>query len=846
MFINRLRHWALLSLSLAALGMVQSARAYTPYCVGGLVDLQAALNHALSASDTTVIMLQQGTYNVGGSLTTNAGVYYNALKLLGGYTDGTCTSRVLNADNTVFDGGGSGYASLSMQGSLTIEGIRLQNFSQGSFSVFMGDVNNTSTVVDLNKFMGTRFSVDYFCSDEGSILVSNNLVARAPGDGMTVTTGCTTLATGTMHTTGLTSITITGNTVADSTGRGIVVQTSAQAQLYNNIAYTHHSAQPDIYLQTGDLDHDQTAFTALLDNNLYAILYGSGASGSGGNITTFDPQFVNASATPDGDYRLQTTPAFAANSPAVNAGDNTATGMAATDLDGNARIIGSEPDIGAYESGVNDTIPFILTVTNTDDSGAGSLRQAILDANAGSGLHFIVFNINASCPQVITPASDLPYITNSVNINAFTQPGSSQNTLDNGDNAIRCIVLDGGGARGQGLVFTGPVGTQIFVQGMAFEGFTGAALNLSGGENDQAWGNQFGGKMVPAAGGLQLTPNAIDIWIYGANTTATIGGANPFQRNIIAGANGSDPNYGARGIAISSSGGSSGNSIVNNLIGMDYRESTSGGNGVGVQIETMNNRIKDNVFGNNNNGIQVLGANANGNAINNNRIGLSEPFCVPALPPLSGCIWFDGLSAPNQAGIYFWQGAHDNVVYNNTIANNTIFGVELIDSGTNHNWLFLNSIYANAAEIDLNGYSYGYNNPASAAPNRGLNYPSIGQSWGGPTNGTGKGILQSSNGIYSIEAFASFQCDSNGHGPGEYSLGTHSVTISNASSGSNGSIAFSVPLQAPSWLNLAGKQITFTATDSAGNTSQFSACNAYDCDVIFRHGFDTAMGEKCP
>jgi len=384
------------------------------------------------------------------------------------------------------------------------------------------------------------------------------------------------------------------------------------------------------------------------------------------------------------------------------------------------------------------------------------------------------------------------------------------------------------------------------VQGLAFEGFTGAALNFSEGQRDQAWGNQFGGKMIPAAGGLQLTPNAIDIWLYGASTTAAIGGANPFQRNIIASANGSDPNYGGRGIAISSGGGSGGNLIQNNLIGFDYRESTTGGNAIGVQIETANNRVKGNAFGNNNNGIQVLGASANGNAINNNRIGLSEPFCAPVLPPLTGCIWFDGLSAPNQAGIYFWQGAHDNVVYGNTIANNTIFGIELINSGTNHNWLFLNSIYANAAEIDLNGYAYGYNDPASTMPNRGLNYPLIAKSWGGTTNGTVNGLLQSSNGTYSIEAFASFQCDGNGHGPGEFSLGTNSVTISNATSGNNGSVIFSVPLQAPSWLNLAGKEITFTTTDSGGNTSQFSACSAYDCDVIFRHGFDTTAGEKCP
>jgi hypothetical protein len=46
-------------------------------------------------------------------------------------------------------------------------------------------------------------------------------------------------------------------------------------------------------------------------------------------------------------------------------------------------------------------------VTNTNDTGAGSLRQAILDANAASGLDEIHFSIGNGGPQSIAPASPL-------------------------------------------------------------------------------------------------------------------------------------------------------------------------------------------------------------------------------------------------------------------------------------------------------------------------------------------------------------------------------------------------------------------------------------------------------
>ena len=52
-----------------------------------------------------------------------------------------------------------------------------------------------------------------------------------------------------------------------------------------------------------------------------------------------------------------------------------------------------------------------LVVTNTNDSGRGSLRQAILNANTLTGLQNITFAIDSTGVQTIRPLTPLPTIT---------------------------------------------------------------------------------------------------------------------------------------------------------------------------------------------------------------------------------------------------------------------------------------------------------------------------------------------------------------------------------------------------------------------------------------------------
>ena len=84
------------------------------------------------------------------------------------------------------------------------------------------------------------------------------------------------------------------------------------------------------------------------------------------------------------------------------------------------------------------------TVTNTNDSGAGSLRQAITDANANPGMDTIAFDIPGAGVHTIAIAGPLPSFTSPVLVDGFTQPGASANTNGPGqpDNSVHLIEID--------------------------------------------------------------------------------------------------------------------------------------------------------------------------------------------------------------------------------------------------------------------------------------------------------------------------------------------------------------------------------------------------------------------
>src|SRR5262245_9129771 len=75
-----------------------------------------------------------------------------------------------------------------------------------------------------------------------------------------------------------------------------------------------------------------------------------------------------------------------------------------------------------------------FTVTTLADSGSGSLRQAISDANLISGADTITFNVTGT----IELGSTLPPIADDLTID-----GSGQSITISGDNTVRVIVVNG-------------------------------------------------------------------------------------------------------------------------------------------------------------------------------------------------------------------------------------------------------------------------------------------------------------------------------------------------------------------------------------------------------------------
>lgn len=172
-----------------------------------------------------------------------------------------------------------------------------------------------------------------------------------------------------------------------------------------------------------------------------------------------------------------------------------------------------------------------FVVTNTNDSGPGSLRQAIADAS-NTFDNQITFNIPGAGVQTISLLSPL-LPTSGVTIDGYTQPGAKPNSLALGTDAVLLIEITGNKAAPSGTAFQLNQGSTI--RGLIINGFaTDVDVRSVRGQDAKLLGcyletNATGSALIPPA--KFYSP----VSVIGAGLGAIIGGPTPADRNVIAG-----------------------------------------------------------------------------------------------------------------------------------------------------------------------------------------------------------------------------------------------------------------------------------------------------------------------
>lgn len=178
-------------------------------------------------------------------------------------------------------------------------------------------------------------------------------------------------------------------------------------------------------------------------------------------------------------------------------------------------------------------------VTNTNDSGPGSLREAINCANLDPVMDYISFNIGGIGPHTINITSNLPAITDDgVTIDGTSQPGYVGSPI---------IIVDGGGVTSDAFV---AFGDDFSFFGLKVSNFLGSGLSIVSADFAIVTDNIFteNGSFQVFLSDVtqsQFTDNSINvdenniaspldeigIWLQGITTN------NTFTNNVIAGAN---------------------------------------------------------------------------------------------------------------------------------------------------------------------------------------------------------------------------------------------------------------------------------------------------------------------
>jgi parallel beta-helix repeat protein len=245
------------------------------------------------------------------------------------------------------------------------------------------------------------------------------------------------------------------------------------------------------------------------------------------------------------------------------------------------------------------------TVTTVADAGPGSLRQAIIDANANPGADQIHFNLAGPAPYTIAPASALPGVTDPVVIDGSTQVGWVGTPI---------IELNGANA---GVVsgirlFT----TQCTIRSLVINRFGLDGILIDEGGSHLIVGNYIGTDVT----GTAIRANVQEGVYISGSIGNVIGGVNAADRNVISG-------NGDAGIYILFSSGTvvRGNYIGTTAGGLSALGNINLGvlinNGSGNTIGGAAAGARNVISGNGNSGIYILNPGSFLNLVQGNRIG---------------------------------------------------------------------------------------------------------------------------------------------------------------------------------------------------------------------------------
>ncbi len=366
------------------------------------------------------------------------------------------------------------------------------------------------------------------------------------------------------------------------------------------------------------------------------------------------------------------------------------------------------------------------------------------------------------------------------------------------------------------------IGTNGDGNGDAFEGniISGNSLNGIFISDPNTNKNVVHGNLIGTDfSGTIALPNKHDGVAILGSAKQNLVGVNPadadptLERNVISG----NANNGVR---IEDSGTNS-NIIAGNAIGTDITGSVALGNareGVDIFNGAQQNQIGTSpsnpnplegnlISANEGGGIFITDTPTNFNVIAANNIGLNASGTA-ALPNVG-------------IGVQLISGASFNVVGGsaamaNIIADNTAQGVTVQNSNSLGNQIRGNSIFGNSFGIDLggDGVTPNHSGGAISGPNNFQNYPVLTSAAPGATTVVTGTLNSGASATFTIDFYANAAPDASGHGQGQTYLGSTTVTTDGS-----GNASFQATLATAT---TPGEWISATATDSAGDTSEFS------------------------